>query len=78
MIKLLIGKYRMHNLYAIFAKFLNICKQVIAYISNLLNGIALQPYNPKQGLAIIITRRDARLVRPCVSAYHILVTAMQF
>lgn len=27
-IKLLIDKYRMHNLYAIFAKFLNICKQV--------------------------------------------------
>ena len=26
--KLLIDKYRMHNLYAIFAKFLNICKQV--------------------------------------------------
>lgn len=25
---LLINKYHMHNLYAIFAKFLNICKQV--------------------------------------------------
>ena len=32
--KLLIDKYRMHNLYAIFAKFLNICKQVS---SNLVN-----------------------------------------
>lgn len=26
--KLLIDKYRMHNLYAIFAKFLDICKQM--------------------------------------------------
>lgn len=26
--KLLISKYRIHNLYAIFAKSLNICKQV--------------------------------------------------
>ena len=34
LIKLLIDKYRMHNLYVIFAKFLNICKQVA---SNLVN-----------------------------------------
>ena len=26
--KLLIDQYRMHNLYAIFAKLLNICKQI--------------------------------------------------
>lgn len=32
--KLLIDKYRMHNLYAIFAKFLNICKQVIGNLVN--------------------------------------------
>ncbi len=31
--KLLIDKYRMHNLYAIFAKFLNICKQVAVNLS---------------------------------------------
>ena len=34
--KLLIDKYRMHNLYAIFAKLLNICKQIagnlLAYV----------------------------------------------
>ena len=35
--KLLIDKYRMHNLYAIFAKFLNICKQVSG---NLVNAVA--------------------------------------
>ena len=32
--KLLIDKYRMHNLYAIFAKFLNICKQVVGNLVN--------------------------------------------
>ena len=32
--KLLIDKYRMHNLYAIFAKFLNICKQVAGNFVN--------------------------------------------
>lgn len=32
--KLLITKYRMHNLYAIFAKFLNICKQVAGNLVN--------------------------------------------
>ena len=32
--KLLIDKYRMHNLYAIFAKFLNICKQVSGNLVN--------------------------------------------
>ena len=32
--KLLIDKYRMYNLYAIFAKFLNICKQVVGNLVN--------------------------------------------
>ena len=32
--KLLIDKYRMHNLYAIFAKFLHICKQVSGNLVN--------------------------------------------
>ncbi len=32
--KLLIDKYRMHNLYAIFAKILNICKQVAGNLVN--------------------------------------------
>ncbi len=32
--KLLMDKYRMHNLYAIFAKFLNICKQVADNLVN--------------------------------------------
>lgn len=32
--KLLIDKYRMHNLYAIFAKFLNICKQITGNLVN--------------------------------------------
>ena len=31
---LLINKYRMHNLYAIFAKFLNICKQITGNLVN--------------------------------------------
>ena len=34
MTKLLIDKYRMHNLYAIFAKILNICKQVAGNLVN--------------------------------------------
>ena len=33
-IKLLTDKYRMHNLYTIFAKFLNICKQVSGNLVN--------------------------------------------
>lgn len=33
-IKLLIDKYRMHYLYAIFAKILNICKQVVRNLVN--------------------------------------------
>ena len=33
-IKLLIDKYHMHNLYVIFAKFLNICKQVVGNLVN--------------------------------------------
>ncbi len=32
--KLLTNKSRMHNLYAIFAKFLNICKQVAGNLVN--------------------------------------------
>ena len=32
--KLLIDKYRMHNLYARFAKLLNICKQVAGNLVN--------------------------------------------
>lgn len=32
--KLLIAKYRIHNLYAIFAKILNICKQVAGNLVN--------------------------------------------
>lgn len=32
--KLLIDKYRIHNLYAIFAKILNICKQVADNLVN--------------------------------------------
>ncbi len=32
--KLLIDKYRMHNLYAIFAKLLNICKQIAGNLVN--------------------------------------------
>ena len=34
MTKLLIDKYQMHNLYAIFAKLLNICKQVAGNLVN--------------------------------------------
>ncbi len=30
----LINKYHMHNLYAIFAKFLNICKQITGNLVN--------------------------------------------
>ena len=32
--KLLINKYRMHNLYTIFAKILNICKQIAGNLVN--------------------------------------------
>ena len=43
-IKLLMDKYRMHNLYAIFAKFLNICKQVAGNLVNESGNI------PRRGL----------------------------
>ena len=42
--KLLIDKYRMHNLYAIFAKFLNICKQVVGNLVNESGNV------PKRGI----------------------------
>lgn len=45
--KLLINKYRMHNLYAIFAKFLNICKQVVGNLVNKSGNILRRGVIPK-------------------------------
>lgn len=47
--KLLINKYRMHNLYAIFAKFLNICKQVAGDLVNESGNVPKRGVVPKFG-----------------------------
>ena len=45
--KLLIEKYRMHNLYAIFAKLLNICKQVAGNLVNESGNVPRRGVVPK-------------------------------
>ena len=45
--KLLINKYRMHNLYAKFAKFLNICKQVAGSLVNESGNVPRRGVVPK-------------------------------
>ena len=45
-IKLLMGKYRMHNLYAIFTKFLNTCKQVAGNLVNELGNVPIKGIVP--------------------------------
>lgn len=45
--KLLIDKYRMHNLYAIFAKSLNICKQVAGNLVNESGNIPIRGVVPR-------------------------------
>lgn len=46
-IKLLIYIHRMHNLYAIFAKFLNICKQVAGNLVNESGNVPRRGVVPK-------------------------------
>ena len=46
-IRLLIYTQRMHNLYAIFAKFLNICKQVAGNFVNELGNVPRRGVVPK-------------------------------
>ena len=45
--KLLIDKYRMHNLYAIFAKLLNICKQIAGNLVNESGNVPRRGVVPK-------------------------------
>ena len=45
--KLLIDKYRMYNLYAIFAKFLNICKYVAGNLVNESGNVPRRGVVPK-------------------------------
>ena len=45
--KLLIDKYRMHNLYAIFAKLLNICKQIAGNLVNESGNVPKRGVVPK-------------------------------
>ena len=45
--KLLIDKYRMHNLYAIFAKLLNICKQIAGNLVNESGNVPRRGFVPK-------------------------------
>ena len=47
MTKLLIDKYRMHNLYAIFAKIPNICKQVAGNLVNELGNVPRRGVVPR-------------------------------
>ena len=46
-IKLLIDKYRTHNLYAIFAKLLNICKQIAGNLVNESGNVPRRGVVPK-------------------------------
>ena len=46
-VKLLIYIHRMHNLYAIFAKFLNICKQVAGNLVNESGNVPRRGVVPK-------------------------------
>ena len=46
-IKHLIDKYRMHNLYAIFAKLLNICKQIAGNLVNESGNVPRRGVVPK-------------------------------
>ncbi len=45
--KLLIDKYHIHNLHAIFAKILNICKQVAGNLVNELGNVSRRGVVPK-------------------------------
>ena len=45
--KLLINKYRMHNLYTIFAKILNICKQIAGNLVNESGNVSRRGVIPK-------------------------------
>ena len=45
--KLLIDKYRMHNLYAIFAKLLNISKQIAGNLVNKSGNVPKRGFVPK-------------------------------
>lgn len=45
--KLLINKYHMHNLYVIFAKILNICKQVAGNLVNKSGNVLKREVVPK-------------------------------
>lgn len=45
--KLLMNKYRMHNLYAIFVKILNICKQVAGNLVNQSGNVSRRVVVPK-------------------------------
>ena len=45
--KLLIDQYRMHNLYAIFAKLLNICKQIAGNLVNESGNVPRRGVVPK-------------------------------
>ena len=46
-LKHLIDKYRMHNLYAIFAKLLNICKQIAGNLVNESGNVPRRGVVPK-------------------------------
>ena len=53
-LKHLIDKYRMHNLYAIFAKLLNICKQIAGNLVNESGNVPRRGVVPKfSGLEIV-------------------------
>ena len=61
--KLLMDKYRMHNLYAIFAKFLNICKQVAGNLVNESGNIPRRGVVPKfSDLEIVALNMTAEAV----------------
>ena len=66
--KLLIEKNRMHNLYAIFAKLLNICKQVAGNLVNESGNVPRRGVVPKfSDLEIVALNMTSEIVGIAVS-----------
>ena len=66
--KLLIDQYRMHNLYAIFAKLLNICKQIAGNLVNESGNVPRRGVVPKfSDLEVVALKWHQRLLVLTVS-----------
>ena len=72
--KLLIDKYRMHNLYAIFAKLLNICKQIAGNLVNESGNVPRRGVVPKfsdlEVVALNMASEVLTVSRCCLQSYR--------